>query len=73
MTDFDSLSPEERAEWRSDPVTEAFLRTLVDDRRTAMERLAELVKGEAGVSRPRLEHVGGQLYIVDDILQRATR
>lgn len=68
---FDDIDKETRSDWLNDPTTEAFLRMLVEDRTDAVNRMVEVIKDPTADPISRLEHIGGRLAAIDDVIGRA--
>lgn len=72
MPDFDSIPPEDRADWRADPTTEALITSLATARREVLEDIANTLKSRKPLDVAALQHLGGRLAAIDGLLEAVT-
>jgi len=67
MSFFD-VERDDREEWLHHPVTTAFVELIMHERAAAVVDLVDQIKSAAGTDPMRLQHVGGRLAAVDELL-----
>lgn len=70
-TPFERLDRELREEWRDNPTTRAFLKTIAEHRQAVIDGLVDTVR--SGKEVTKLSAIGGELRALDFYLELATK
>jgi hypothetical protein len=65
---FEDIDREDREEWLISPVTAAFVQEIMMFRARAVVDLVDQIKSVHGSEPMRLQHIGGKLAVVDELL-----
>lgn len=72
-TDFEKLDKEVLDDWREHPATKAFYAHILNDRAHGVIDLIDSIKAVGSPGYERLQHIGGRIAAVDEILRTMSR
>ena len=66
--DFQRVEKDDKEDWLNHPVTDAFMNHVMRERANCVLWLVDTIKTGDEISLPRLQHIGGRLAAVDELL-----